>query len=652
MADSIASKFELINSKEVQALINDKGSRFEDVRESNSWSPYSSELSVNSKQALWLKFDLKNNSKDTIRNYIYSDTPSNTIYQVFKNDVKVFKNGRLIPLPQRTNKSNYYFTEIALDPFQTSQVFIKLHNPLNKKIDPPTLNSTLSYWETLHNINAKQDASISFIYIYIITITTIFVFALVFWLRLWKKLYLYYLGYLLFQIIYGFQVLRTTSASFGNLFTYIPTLSTSAFQPVQFVFIGFYILFIKHLLKVKYYDKLLAKVLSYLGRFCFVYAFSHFIFSYFFFGNMFAETVFVIVRLIIIPLNFILIFWIIYKVKHPLISYFIVGQTFFFIGAVLSSYVAYAELNFIPGHFFNFTQAPNIIFQIGLLAEVICFSLALGENVLLLQKEKTRANKELIVQLKENQALQENMNRKLDEKVHKKTEELIKVYSEIEKDREQKIKDEFTQKIRETEMIALRSQMNPHFIFNSLSAIKYLIMTSRNDDAITYLDEFSVLLRGILNSSKHQQITVEEELEILELYLSLERSRMGSSFSYDIEVASKEELSQYQIPPLLLQPLVENAIWHGLQPSLKAEKKLSIIFDTSDDLIITILDNGIGRKESAKKKRLHEAMGTSLVQDRLTLFNHLSNKSIRLKITDLEKDEVVLGTKITLTYET
>ena len=102
MADSIASKFELINSKEVQAHINDKGSSFEDVRESNSWSPYSSELSVNSKQALWLKFDLKNNSKDTIRNYIYSDTPSNTIYQVFKNDVKVFKNGRLIPLPQRT----------------------------------------------------------------------------------------------------------------------------------------------------------------------------------------------------------------------------------------------------------------------------------------------------------------------------------------------------------------------------------------------------------------------------------------------------------------------------------------------------------------------------------------------------------------------
>ncbi|HLV70864.1 MAG TPA: 7TM-DISM domain-containing protein, partial [Xanthomarina sp.] len=187
MADSIASKFELVNSKEVQAHINDKGSSFEDVRESNSWSPYSSELSVNSKQALWLKFDLKNNSKDTIRNYIYSDTPSNTIYQVFKNDVKVFKNGRLIPLPNRTNKSDYYFTEIALDPFQTSQVFIKLHNPLNKKIDPPTLNSKLSYWETLHNINAKQDASISFIYIYIITITTIFVFALVFWLRLWKK---------------------------------------------------------------------------------------------------------------------------------------------------------------------------------------------------------------------------------------------------------------------------------------------------------------------------------------------------------------------------------------------------------------------------------------------------------------------------------
>src|SRR5690554_387631 len=220
----------------------------------------------------------------------------------------------------------------------------------------------------------------------------------------------------------------------------------------------------------------------------------------------------------------------------------------------------------------EFYQAPNIIFQIGLLAEVYCFAIALGQNVYILQKEKEKANRELIGQLQENQLLQKTMNRELDEKVSKKTSELIQLYSQLELEKEEKIKNAFSQRIKETEMVALRSQMNPHFIFNSLSAIKHLIMTSRNDDAISYLDDFSTLLRGFLQNSNRKKITVEEELEILELYLSLEQNRMGTDFKYTIVVSSREELSQHQIPPILLQPLVENAIWHGLQPSLKREK--------------------------------------------------------------------------------
>ena len=106
------------------------------------------------------------------------------------------------------------------------------------------------------------------------------------------------------------------------------------------------------------------------------------------------------------------------------------------------------------------------------------------------------------------------MNRELDEKVNQKTDELIQLYSKIEMEKEQKIKDDFNQKIREMEMMVLRSQMNPHFIFNSLTAIKHLIMSSRNEYAVAYLDDFSSLLRGILQNSNRKKITVEEELEI------------------------------------------------------------------------------------------------------------------------------------------
>src|SRR5690606_37879611 len=185
------------------------------------------------------------------------------------------------------------------------------------------------------------------------------------------------------------------------------------------------------------------------------------------------------VRLIILPINFVLIFWIIFKVKHPLLGYFIIGQSLFFIGAVLGSYINYSGMEFIPGHFFNFTEASNIVFQIGLIGEVYCFSLALGKNVFLLQEEKERADAALIKQSQANERLQAAMNRELDIKVQGKTAELVQLYMEIEKEKEQKIKNEFTQKIKETEMMALRSQMNPHFIFNSMNAIKNLIMTDR-----------------------------------------------------------------------------------------------------------------------------------------------------------------------------
>lgn len=652
VVDSISEKVLLIDNAEVEVFRTDLKTSFEEIQKENIWKPYDSANTIFPDSAIWLKFKVENRSKDTVWNFLFSHHNYVTTYQKTGEKFEVSKNGNLFSLPERTNKKEYHFTKIDLAPFQESLVYVRLKSntaaPGSRFL---TLYSEMGYWKLSRIIRENQSKPIGFIYFYIITLMTIFIFALVFWLILKERLYLYYLGYLFFQLIYGLEVLRTTTATLGNVFAYIPKIATTSFQPVQFMFIGFYIFFILHLLTVKKYDALLAKVLTYLGLFCFAYAIGRFIFSYFFYGLLFAETFFVIVRSIILPLNFVLIFWIIYKVKHPLLIYFIIGQAFFFVGALLATYVGYFGFQSVHGHFFNFTQAPNIIFQIGLLAEVFCFSLALGKNVFILQKEKEDATYGLIVQLRENQTLQETMNRELDEKINEKTDELIQLYSEIELEREQKIKNDFNQKIREMEMMVLRSQMNPHFIFNSLTAIKYLIMSSRNEYAIAYLDDFSSLLRGILQNSNRKKITVEEELEILELYLSLEKNRMGEDLIYEIQCTSKEELSQYEIPPLLLQPIVENAIWHGLQPSLRAEKKLTVIFDTSESLKIIIEDNGIGRNESLKKKKAHNSMGSNIVQDRLTLYNHLSDYSIYLKTTDLEDEGFPVGTRVTLTYQ-
>jgi len=526
---------------------------------------------------------------------------------------------------------------------------------VNSKVDmpsnPPAFALDKENLELSRLENSDQVNSIVFIYFYIFSVFTLFIFLLVIWIRVQGKLYFYYTGYLFFLLIFGFIVLGNTLAPVGNFFQYYPRLSNILNDPVQFIFIAFYIFFVLNLLQISSFDLLLARVLKYLGIACLAYAVSRLLFNVFFYDPQLTPTLFNTVRLIILPVNFVLIIWIIIKVKHPLLGYFIIGQSFFFIGAVLGSYINYLGLENIPLHFFGFKEAPNIVFQLGLIAEIYCFSLALGKNVSLIQEEKEMTDAAMIKQFKENEQLQANMNRELDIKVHEKTTELIQLYVEIEKENEQKRKNEFTQKIKETEMVALRSQMNPHFIFNSMNAIKNLIMTARGDDAVIYLDDFSSLLRHILENSSLRVITVEEELDILELYLSLEQSRMGESFSYTIDVSSKEELSQFQIPPMLLQPIVENAIWHGLHPSLKVDKKLDISFDTTENLKIIIEDNGIGREESAKKRKLHTAMGSTIIRDRLALYNHLSDHSILFKVTDLKENGAAIGTRITLTYE-
>ncbi|MEO8934225.1 MAG: histidine kinase [Xanthomarina sp.] len=652
IVDSIFYKSDLIHNENVKIFRTDVQTSLQEISKETAWKSFDSAYKPTRDTAIWLKFEIENKSKDTLVIYLYNNEHFTRIYQQQNQDFLEFNNGLYVPHSQRANQSEDFFTKLILTPFQKSLIYVKSHaNNITSHQHIPSIYSESAYWEYSKSNYKKQEKSIGFIYFYIISLTTILIFALVFWLRLRESLYLYYFGYLFFQLTYGFLVLRNTLAPVANFFNHIPKLAFKLFEPIQFIFIGFYVLFILKLLHVKIYDKKLAKTLQYLAIFCFIYAITRFVFSYLFIDTKFVNNLFIIVRSIILPLNFLLIFWIIFKVKHPLLIYFIVGQTFFFVGALLSTYIGYSYSNMTHFQFLRFKESANILFQLGLLAEVYCFSLALAKNVVLLQKKKEKSDAKLIFQLQKNQQIQETMNQELDEKVNNKTYELIQLYSEIERERELKIKDDFTKRIKETEMMALRSQMNPHFIFNSMNAIKYLIMTSRNEDAINYLDDFSSLLRGILQNSNRDKITVEEELEILELYLSLEQNRMGKEFNFTIETTSKEALSQYQIPPMLLQPIVENAIWHGLQPSLKAEKNLKVILDTTEGLVITIEDNGIGRKESAKKKKLHQSLGASIVQDRLTLYNHLNDHAIYLKTKDLEDENGVLGTRITLTYE-
>jgi sensor histidine kinase YesM len=230
--------------------------------------------------------------------------------------------------------------------------------------------------------------------------------------------------------------------------------------------------------------------------------------------------------------------------------------------------------------------------------------------------------------------------------------------------KEQKRKlEELNRLMNESRLMAIRSQMNPHFIFNSLNAIQETIVMQDFDTAYQYLSKFSKLLRQVLNNSEVNFIPLKDEIEVNQLYLELESLRFKRSFSYNLHVEDNIDTDSTKFPSLLLQPFIENAIWHGLMHK-QGEKKLDISFALQNDHLECIIeDNGIGRKRSAeiKKNKLgsqyFESKGTKLSGQRIELLNETGHTRATIQIEDLlNKDGVAAGTKvilkIPLDYET
>ncbi len=213
------------------------------------------------------------------------------------------------------------------------------------------------------------------------------------------------------------------------------------------------------------------------------------------------------------------------------------------------------------------------------------------------------------------------------------------------------------EQLSKAKLEALRSQMNPHFIFNSLNAIQECILTNNVDAAYEYLSKFSKLQRMVLNNSQLELIPLSSEIEMLQLYLSLESLRFSKSFYYSINTECHNVLNEIMVPSLITQPIVENALWHGLR-SKEGEKKLEIIYrETEEEIIVIIDDNGIGRIEAAyiKKKKLGSdsfaSKGTILLQQRLNVLSQQLKAEIKL-ITEDKKDMAgnSLGTKVTISF--
>ena len=301
----------------------------------------------------------------------------------------------------------------------------------------------------------------------------------------------------------------------------------------------------------------------------------------------------------------------VYLKGYKAARFYILACSFYFFGVVL--YVLKA-FNLLEYNFFT-TNAM----EIGSALEMTLFSVSLGDQINIYRREKAQAKTALIKSLQEKTTIQHEM--------------------------------------LELEAKALRSQMNPHFIFNCMNSIKSLIQQKEDDKAIKYLTTFSKLLRTILENSDKREITLHDEIETCRLYMQLEGLRFGNKFQYDIEVDPEIDIKSVQVPALILQPFIENAIWHGILPK-KEDGFIKVSIEKEGEAIYCIIDdNGVGRAVSIKNSSRHQypnhqSKGEKITRSRLDLDNALNHRNASVETIDKANEEgEATGTRIVLTFK-
>lgn len=306
------------------------------------------------------------------------------------------------------------------------------------------------------------------------------------------------------------------------------------------------------------------------------------------------------------------------------------AKYYFTSGSLL--YILLAMMAFVSSYKAGFNPVPHIFepmdyFYMAIIIECLVFSYGLGHKIRLLYFHEIEIQNEL-------DSAQNKIQQQLLEKIdiqQKENQILI----------EQKQKQELITKVAYLQQKVLRSQINSHFIFNVLNSIKLFILENDSQKASLYLGKFVNFIRKVLDESLTEVSNLQEELETLELYLSIEKMRFENKFKYKIDITNDINLTQYPFPPLLLQPFVENALWHGIMQIEKDGILLVKVQSDNDNITVEVDDNGIGYNNSIKKNKEHTSHGLRIVNERIEQYNLNGNYQIEYEITD--KSEIGKG---------
>ncbi len=547
----------------------------------------------------WLRFEVENLSNDSLDLLLTTGFHQATLlYAIQQNKlIKVGEAQEKLSKKQRPFRSDDQYIPVRFLPKSKNQFYAKINDYPREDFSIQVVLCTRAT-ANLHKLNAFYNE-----YVYLIAYG--FLISVLFFVALF--VFMFYL--LDRQVYYLYYAAYTISIGLFNLWEYehSPYIHL-IFNQLQFLkFTGnsniyvllthiFYFLFIFEFLELKNHFPLLAKIFRWV-----IISLSIFLL-----GDIFV--LFVLKRLdwstemywffqdVFPVLNIVLLFMI-FRAKGRVARNIQIGSTFLMIGG-LAGFLT---------HYFDKSQLvllridPSLLFAAGTLLEIFFFSVAIGIRSYNVQKEQKSLQKSIM----------------------------------------------------ESELRTLRSQINPHFVFNSLNSIKSYILTHRPTEASEYLTDFSTLMRATLQYSKEQLITLKDELEIMLLYISLEKRRFEENFLFNFELDPKIKTDEIMIPPMLLQPYIENAIKHGLMNkdgfrilTLKVQSENSIFIK------IEIEDNGIGREKASLLKKntpKHQSMGMSINEERIDLLSKTNDYMIDVQIKDkISKKKTAEGTKVVI----
>lgn len=631
--------YEPTESLTIHTVKNDKFTPFKDFKLESS--------SLQKSYNHWLRFKVQNNTASN-QHFLFDYGLYHTI-DLYDSDGRgylVKKAGMLVKPGKRIFKDNKYVIPLMIPAHTTKEVYVQINDRNGIYKDSKISLLTYDFEENLRSksfFKSRQDLfySASFLAIGLFLI----LFCIIQFSQTREIAFVYYALYLLGLYLYFIRRIEALTDT-AIIFSYFPKSFLTSEVPLNILPNIWYLLFCQYLLNLtpehhpKVYRVLKWQVKALTAYFIFDCVLQYLLNEY-----ALSLSIYRSVRLIMMPVTAYSIF-LIFRLRNVVATYIALGSSLLFIFLVISFMMAIVRR--MAGETYVYYQVTFPYVETGIFVENLLFIVAFVAKIKQIYIEKNQAQRQLIAQLETNQQLQFRLNSELEKLVKEKTKAL-------ETETQQRILAEFNQKLSKAELKALQSQINPHFIFNSLNSIKNYILTNKPNDAAKYLTDFANLIRSVLQQSQQSFISLKDELEILELYIRLEQMRFENKFDFSYNIDEEVDTTYVKIPALLLQPYVENAIWHGLMHKetkgvLKIEVKMG-----KDEIICTIEDNGIGRKKSAeihsKNLRPHKSMGLQINSERLKVLHELHKLDIEVEIFDLESaTKEPIGTKVMIHF--